>query len=57
MMFNARDKLNQNLLTQAKLKLKRRTTEFQQGEDEGKALHQQEKSSQVKAYGAYKFKV
>ena len=57
MMFNARDKLNQNLLTQAKLKLKRRTTGFQQGEDKGKALHQQEKSCQVKAYGAYKFKV
>jgi hypothetical protein len=37
-------------------KLKRRATEFQQGE-EGKALNQLKSSCQGKAYGAYKFKV
>jgi len=37
-------------------KLKRRATEFQQGE-EGKALNQLKSSCQGKANGAYKFKV
>lgn len=37
-------------------KQKRRTTEFQQGEEEAKALHQL-KSIQGKAYGAYSIQV
>ena len=53
MMPETRGKLNQISWQQAKQK--RRATEIQQGE-EGKALNQL-KSSQGKAYGAYKFKV
>ena len=53
MMPETRGKLNQYLLATSETEEK--VTEIQQGE-EGKALNQL-KSSQGKAYGAYKFKV
>ena len=56
MMPETRGKLNQYLLATSETEEKDYgISEFQQGE-EGKALNQL-KSSQGKAYGAYKFKV